>query len=78
VALFDAWARGAHVEARELQRRILPIALAVTSSYGVPGLKAALDLSGYIGRLPRLPLQPVSSGAITDIRHALAGLKEFL
>jgi len=78
VALFDAWARGAHGEARELQRRILPIALAVTSSYGVPGLKAALDLSGYIGRLPRPPLQPASSGAITDIQQALAGLEEFL
>jgi 4-hydroxy-2-oxoglutarate aldolase len=78
VALFDAWARGAHGEARELQRRILPIALAVTSGYGVPGLKAALDLSGYIGRLPRLPLQPASSGAITDIQQALAGLEEFL
>jgi len=78
VALFDAWARGAHGEARELQRRILPIALAVTSSYGVPGLKAALDLSGYIGRLPRLPLQPASSGAIADIQQALAGLEEFL
>jgi dihydrodipicolinate synthase/N-acetylneuraminate lyase len=50
----------------------------VTSSYGVPGLKAALDLSGYIGRLPRPPLQPASSGAITDIQHALAGLEEFL
>jgi len=78
VALFDAWARGAHGEARELQRRILPIAVAVTSSYGVPGLKAALDLSGYIGRLPRLPLQPASSGAIADIQQALAGLEEFL
>jgi 4-hydroxy-2-oxoglutarate aldolase len=78
VALFEAWARGAHDEARELQRRILPIALAVTSRYGVPGLKAALDLTGYIGRAPRSPLQPVSVNATLEIQQALAGLEELL
>jgi len=78
VALFDAWARGAHDDARELQRRILPIALAVTSRYGVPGLKAALDFTGYIGRVPRPPLQPAPADAVTEIQAALADLQEFI
>lgn len=78
VALFDAFQRGDHDEARELQRRILPIAAAVTSGFGVPGLKAALDLTGYAGRLPRAPLAPAAPEAITAIRAALAPMQEFL
>jgi 4-hydroxy-2-oxoglutarate aldolase len=78
VALFDAWARGAHDEARELQRRILPIAQAVTSRHGVPGLKLALDLTGYGSGPPRAPLQPAPSGVRSDIQSALEDLREFL
>ena len=78
VALFDAFKRGDHEGARELQRRINPIAGAVTSTFGVPGLKLALDLAGYVGRNPRLPLQPAPPEARQTIKQMLASLEEFL
>ena len=51
-------ARGTHAEALALQRRITPLAKLVTSAYGVPGLKAAMDIAGYAGGAPRRPLPP--------------------
>ncbi|MEX2661481.1 MAG: dihydrodipicolinate synthase family protein [Vicinamibacterales bacterium] len=78
VALFDAFQRGAHDEARELQRRILPVAMAVTSGFGVPGLKAALDAAGYIGGPPRAPLTPAPPDAVRTIRATLEPMREFL
>ena len=78
VALLDAFQRGAHDEARELQRRILPVAAAVTSGFGVPGLKAALDLTGYTGGAPRPPLASATPEAIAAVRAALAPVQEFL
>lgn len=78
VALFDAFTRGDLITARDLQRRILPIANAVTSGYGVPGLKAALDLTGYVGGAPRMPLLPAAPDAAAAIRNALTPVGEYL
>ena len=78
VALFEAYQRGDHAEARELQRRILPIAAAVTSGFGVPGLKAALDLAGYRGGMPRSPLGAVPAETVASISATLDSLAEFL
>ena len=78
VALLAAFERGAHDEARELQRRILPVAAAVTSGFGVPGLKAALDLTGFVGGAPRPPLAPASPEAIASLKATLDAVQEFL
>jgi len=59
-------------EGREIQRRLLPIARSVGSVYGVAGLKAALDLIGYVGGEPRPPLRPASSQVIDILRAQLA------
>lgn len=59
-------------EARELQRQIVPLAKLVGSVYGIPGLKAALALRGYVGGRPRLPLVPVGDDAIAQIDAQLA------
>jgi 4-hydroxy-2-oxoglutarate aldolase len=53
--LFDA---GKLKEARDLQLKMLPVNAAVTATYGVPGLKVAMDLVGYYGGDPRPPLLP--------------------
>jgi 4-hydroxy-2-oxoglutarate aldolase len=56
--------------ARTLQLKMLPVNQAVTAVYGVPGLKAAMDMRGYFGGEPRLPLLPSSEpekAAIKDI-----------
>ncbi len=74
VELYDLAQSGRHSEARELQRRLTPLAGLVTSRYGVPGLKAALSLLGFRVGEPRLPLQPIKLEAIDEIRVVLARL----
>jgi 4-hydroxy-2-oxoglutarate aldolase len=78
VRLFDAHQAGRHDEARELQRRLIPIAQAVTSGHGVAGLKAAMEAAGYIGGNPRSPLGPPSAEGVRAITEMLAPLQEFL
>jgi 4-hydroxy-2-oxoglutarate aldolase len=46
--------------AREIQIQMIPLNSAVTSEWGIPGLKAAMDLLGLYGGPVRLPLLPVS------------------
>jgi 4-hydroxy-2-oxoglutarate aldolase len=58
-------------EARSLQRRLLPLARAIGPVHGVPGLKAALDLMGLAGGLPRPPLRPVGPAAVDALRSLL-------
>jgi len=61
-------------EAAALQRRLMPLARSVGTTYGVPGLKAALELKGYAGGPPRPPLRPVSSEVVDIIRRQLDAL----
>lgn len=74
VELYDLVQSGRHSEARELQKRLTPLAGLVTSRYGVPGLKAALSLLGFHAGEPRLPLQPIKLEAVDEIRIALEQL----
>lgn len=57
-----------HDEARELQLRLIVPNNAVTNRFGVPGLKAAMDMVGYYGGPPRSPLLPVSDAQRETIR----------
>jgi 4-hydroxy-2-oxoglutarate aldolase len=61
-------------EATTLQRRLLPLAKSVGGTYGVPGLKAALHLLGFVGGPPRPPLQAVAPSIIDIIRGQLDDL----
>ena len=47
----------------------------VTTKYGVPGLKYAMDLNGYYGGIPRLPLTPIGPEAKKEIEQAFDGIK---
>ena len=60
--------------ARDWQNRISRAAQLVTTKYGVPGLKYAMDLNGYYGGPPRLPLTPIGPERSGD-RTAFDGLK---
>jgi 4-hydroxy-2-oxoglutarate aldolase len=61
-------------EARKLQRRLVPIARLIGGQFGVAGLKAALDLLGYSGGLPRPPLRPAPAHAVEQVAAALQAL----
>jgi len=60
---------------KDWQNRISKAAQLVTTKYGVPGLKHAMDLMGYYGGPPRLPLVPPSAEAKREIEAAFAGLR---
>lgn len=64
-------------EARVLQHWLMPLARSVGSTYGVAGLKAALDLVGYSGGVPRPPLRPASPEIVRAISEELAMLGAF-
>ena len=65
-------------EALVLQRQLLPIARSVGTAHGVAGLKAALDLTGYEGGLPRPPLRPAPQAVIDSITRQLRKLTDFI
>jgi 4-hydroxy-2-oxoglutarate aldolase len=58
-------------EARALQLRLLAPNKAVTSRWGVPGLKAALDLMGKYGGPTRRPLLPLLEAERTELADVL-------
>jgi 4-hydroxy-2-oxoglutarate aldolase len=62
---------GRYAEALAIQQRITPLARAVTTGFGIAGLKAAMDLSGLEGGDPRPPLGRLSNDAIEKIRTLL-------
>ena len=68
VRILEHASAGRHDAARALQREITPLARLVTTGYGVPGLKAAMDLAGYTGGAPRAPLSPAPRAALEHIR----------
>jgi 4-hydroxy-2-oxoglutarate aldolase len=76
--LFDLTLGGRHDEARALQRALTPLARAVTTTYGVAGLKAAMDVAGYRGGPPRAPLVGVPPHVIGELDRLLHELRTFL
>jgi 4-hydroxy-2-oxoglutarate aldolase len=63
VTLCDLVRAGKHDEALRLQRRLTPLANAVTGGYGIAGLKVAMDIAGYVGGQVRKPLRPAKPEA---------------
>lgn len=71
LAIYRAVEEGDHGRARDMQRRLTPLARAVTVRYGIGGLKAALDLLGFAGGEVRAPLQAASRDAQLEIARLL-------
>jgi 4-hydroxy-2-oxoglutarate aldolase len=57
--------------ARSLQARLMAANAAVTSRFGVPGLKCAMELTGRYGGPPRLPLLPLADFERDIVRESL-------
>jgi len=71
VTIWQLVAQGRFPDARELHSRLMPVGRAVTTGYGVPGLKATMDLLGYYGGAPRPPLLPVTDTVRETLRKIL-------
>lgn len=51
--------------------RCLRLNKAVSGSYGVAGVKAAMTLAGLRGGIPRRPLLPLTESELSSLRHTL-------
>jgi 4-hydroxy-2-oxoglutarate aldolase len=75
IAIWEAYRAREYDAAQDWQNRIARAAVLVTTRYGIPGLKYAMDLNGYYGGPPRLPLIPPSPEAKQEIEDAFRDLK---
>jgi 4-hydroxy-2-oxoglutarate aldolase len=77
VDLYRLFQAGQLERGQALHLRMLPVNLAVTTRFGISGLKAALDMLGYYGGPPRLPLLPLDSERRQELATILetAGLR---
>jgi len=75
VQIQNIFNRGKMEKAKELQRRLTPLANAVTVKYGIGGLKIAMDLAGYFGGDPRLPLKRPGRDVEEELKRLLLRLK---
>jgi 4-hydroxy-2-oxoglutarate aldolase len=71
VAIYEAFEAGEHGRAREMQQRLTIATRGVLGRYGIGGLKAALDMLGYIGGKVRAPLTCASEEARREIAKIL-------
>jgi 4-hydroxy-2-oxoglutarate aldolase len=72
VELFHLFKAGHHGEAQTLQQHLALASKTIVSDGGIAGVKHAMDLRGYHGGLPRLPLLPLADAKKTQIAHLLA------
>ena len=76
VEIQNLFSKGKIVEARTLQNQLTPLAKAVTTKYGIGGLKMAMDLAGYSGGNPRLPLKRPGKEIEEELKRLLFRLKK--
>ena len=72
VKLYENYMSGNYDEARRIQMEILAPNMAVTAKFGVPGLKAAMNLAGYKGGNVRGPLLPANDAVKEQIKNIFA------
>ncbi|MGA2271734.1 MAG: dihydrodipicolinate synthase family protein [Bryobacteraceae bacterium] len=75
IAIWEAYRTREEAAGLDWQNRIGRPAALVTTKYGVPGLKYAMDLNGYYGGPPRLPLVTPTPEAKREIEEAFKDLK---
>ena len=71
--LYDLFVAKEYEKCFAMNRKILTLNKAVSGKGGVASVKAAMDLAGFVGGEPRLPVLPMESG---DIDSMAAVLKE--
>lgn len=72
--LQELFEQGELVEAQRLQALLAPANTAVTTTYSVPGLKAALEIVAGYGGPVRSPLQPLGEAERKRLAEILSGI----
>lgn len=61
--------------ARSKQTALTPATRRVVSELGIPAIKYAMDLNGYYGGLPRLPLLPLTAGQRAEVEAQMSNFR---
>ena len=69
-ALYEAYTHGDTAKARMLHSTLFRLNQSVSGAAGVAGVKYAMELGGYYGGNPRLPLLPIRDGDKQRIQKA--------
>ncbi len=69
--IVDGFAKGALEQAREIQLGLIAANAAVTTGFGIAGLKKALDLMGMYGGPVRAPLRPLDKSQRDELEQIL-------
>lgn len=70
--LIQYFEQGNLSEALAIQLQLIPANIAVTAHFGIPGLKAALDMLGYYGGPARSPLMTLPEADKANLRVILS------
>jgi 4-hydroxy-2-oxoglutarate aldolase len=73
--IYTAWKEGDEKLSSEKQDRITAAAKKVVGDCGPSGVKYAMDLNGYFGGNPRLPLLPLTADTKAEIETLLANIR---
>jgi 4-hydroxy-2-oxoglutarate aldolase len=73
--IYAAWRDNDLDLARSKQEALGPVSRRVVSEMGIPAVKYAMDLNGYYGGPPRLPLLPLTAAQKTEIAAQMAGFR---
>jgi 4-hydroxy-2-oxoglutarate aldolase len=71
VKVYEDYNNGNLEDAAALQETLVEANTAVTAGFGVPGLKAAMDMIGHFGGNPRKPMQPLEDDEREELRQIL-------
>jgi len=73
--VYTAWKEGDEKLSATKQDRIIAAARKVVTENGPAGIKYAMDLNGYYGGNPRLPLLPLTGTTKSEIETLLANIR---
>lgn len=71
-ALHRAFAEERFGDAGRLQEKVAPLHKTIVGELGIPGVKAALEMLGLHGGVPRAPIKPLREKDREKVRQALA------
>ena len=71
IEIYESFLAGDMAKARKMQLEMIPVNDAVTSKWGIPALKEAMDQLGLYGGPSRKPILPVTSDVKTELMNIL-------
>jgi 4-hydroxy-2-oxoglutarate aldolase len=76
IQIYEANRAGDPERAAFLQSKLTPLARAVTKTYGIGGLKAAMEMADYVGGHVRSPLTAPNEAARAELKRLLCDATE--